>query len=833
MSHAYQPRVEYNLNRGWKFHLGDAKDAFRTEYDDSSWEKTNLPHSFSIPYFLSNRFYVGYGWYRKNLLLPKEWDGQKIFLDFDGVFQEIKLFVNGQFSGSHRGGYTGFRIDITPFLKFGEKNVISAQVNNIWDPTLAPRSGEHVFSGGIYRNVRLVVSNPIHIDWYGTFVTTPNITKEKAPVNVKTDLVNQGNQDCTVQLETMILDQEGKTLSSKTDSYKIEKGKTIQVEQNLTPIQNPKLWSPDTPYQYQIRSIVKVDQKTVDGFITNFGCRWFKWDKDTGFWLNGERRYLRGANVHQDRAGWGDAATDAAFARDIAYMKEIGFEVIRGSHYPHAPSFVEACDRQGMLFWSELCFWGTASFGKAGHWRASSAYPENEKERPAFEESVMTALSEMIRIHRNSPSILCWSMCNEVFFTRQQDLGLVRDFLKRLVELSHKLDPTRLAACGGVQRGNLDHCGDIAGYNGDGASIRDFQNPGIPNIVSEYGASRTGYRPDRFFAGFDNNITGKREFEWRSGEIRWCGFDHGSIAGNYGIMGVMDYFRLPKRSWYWYRENYAGVPHPEWAKEGIPAEVKLTSSSNVIKHADGTDDVQLFATILDAEGNEISNSPDVTLRIVSGPGEFPTGREITFSQNSDIVICDGKCSIDMRAYYAGDIVVEAISSGLKKSTLTIKALNAPEFTKDSPIVTNRPYHKYTEKDENANNSTIGVDMAFFKPTRASSSKQNHSSSLAVDSNDDTSWQPDDNDQTPWFSVTPERFIMGNFIECDLGTPVKSYTIDCSEDKENWTVLSQYNGDGVTSIRCKTNIQKEASHYRITFPNGKNIILKRFSVYTAK
>jgi len=183
-------RETANFNRDWKFQLGDAPGADTAMFDDSTWDDANLPHSFSMPYFAADRFYVGYGWYRKHFDVPAAWSGKRINLEFDGVFQVAELFVNGRRIGEHKGGYTGFTFDITDAVKAGD-NIVAVRVNNNWNARLAPRAGEHVFSGGIYRDVRLVVADPVHVAWYGTFVTTPQVSKESGTVKVKTEVVNE------------------------------------------------------------------------------------------------------------------------------------------------------------------------------------------------------------------------------------------------------------------------------------------------------------------------------------------------------------------------------------------------------------------------------------------------------------------------------------------------------------------------------------------------------------------------------------------------------------------------------------------------------------------
>ena len=614
------PREVLNLNPSWKYSRGDDAGAERTAYDDSAWERVGLPHSFSIPYFMSKDFYVGYGWYRREVDLTAKQLKKKIFLEFDGVFQEAEVFVNGVRAGSHVGGYTGFSIDITPQARKG-RNVIAVRVNNLWHPDRAPRAGEHVFSGGIYRNVRLVLKSPAYIDWYGTSVTTPDLAQNdgrSSTVRVVTDLCNATGSEATFRLQTDVVDAEGRTVASVTDDYKIASGASVQADQTTPTVEQPICWSPEQPYLYKVVSTLSRKGRMLDRTETVLGFRWMEWTADKGFFLNGKHLYLRGANVHQDHAGWGDAVTEEAMRRDVRMMKEAGFDMIRGSHYPHAPAFSDACDREGMLFWSEVSFWGTAGPKVDGGWTAS-AYPVEEQDIEGFERNVLRQLEEMIRIHRNHPSVFVWSMCNEPFFTDGKTIPGVKSLLKKMVDTAHRLDPTRKAAVGGAQRplgkDRIDGIGDVAGYNGDGANIADFQQPGIPSVVTEYGSTTAG-RPGKYMAGWGDlgRDEGWKGREWRSGQAIWCGFDHGSIFGeNMARMGIVDYFRLPKRAWYWYRNEYGHEEPPAWPQEGVPARLRLEASKTTGILADGTDDVQLVVTVLDRDGRELSNSPDVTL----------------------------------------------------------------------------------------------------------------------------------------------------------------------------------------------------------------------------
>ena len=637
-SFASESRNILNFNRDWTFTLGDHPGAEATAFDAGSWQHIAIPHSFSIPYFgATNSFYVGYGWYRKHFTVPKDWSGKRLFLDFDGAFQDAQIFINGRKVGSHQGGYTGFEIEITHAAVEGD-NLIAVRLNNLWNPRLAPRAGEHTFSGGIYRDVWLVVTNPLHVAWYGTFVTTPKVSAEFGTVNVKTELVNEYDAPKDFELRTEILNSNGETVASMASTAAIAARETITIDQTSKAIAHPRLWSPEQPYLYTVKTTVLESGRIIDAYSSPLGFRWFEFTADRGFFLNGKHRYFRGANVHQDHAGWGDAVADSGLYRDVKMIKNAGFDFIRGSHYPHAPAFTSACDSLGILFWSENCFWGTG--GMKSPW-GGSAYPTNPADEADFEASVRASLRDMIRIHRNHPSIVVWSMDNEVFFSDAAVMPKVRRFLRELVAYSHELDPTRPAAIGGAQRGDIDKLGDIAGYNGDGARL--FPNPGIPNVVSEYGSMMVD-RPGLYEPGWgdlpetpgaDKDVEGSWRLPWRSGEVIWCGFDHGSIAGRqFGGMGMIDYFPLPKRQWYWYRNAYNHTPPPAWPAPGVANALQLVADKSTLGAIDGTDDAQLVVSVVDRNGKALSNCPPVTLAIESGPGEFPTGPSITLDRKS-------------------------------------------------------------------------------------------------------------------------------------------------------------------------------------------------------
>jgi hypothetical protein len=821
------PRQSINFNQAWKFKLADVNGAQAAAYDDSAWSVVGLPHSFSLPYFLSAKFYVGYGWYRKHFTAPAEWSGKRVFLEFEGAFQDAQVFVNGKSIGKHQGGYTGFSLDATSAVVTGD-NVVAVQLNNNWNAQLAPRAGDHTFSGGLYRDVHLVVTDPLHVTWYGTFVATPTVSTTSATVNIKTEIRNDNATDKNCTLKTDIVDSKGATVATVSSTQAVTANSTVTVDQTTPAIANPSLWHPDHPTLYRAVSTISEGTTALDGFSTNFGIRSITWSATSGFSINGTHLYLHGVDVHQDHAGWGDGVTNAGFYRDVKLVKDAGFNFIRGSHYPKDPGFADACDQLGVLFWSENCFWGMGGATGEGSWAAAGAYPNNAADQAAFETSVTDSLTGMIRVHRNHPSIIAWSMSNEPFFTADATKPKMSALLSKEVTLAHQLDPTRSAGIGGAQRpqgaSRIDKLGDVAGYNGDGATISEFQNPGIPSVVTEYG-SVAASRPGAYDPGWGNlsaTLTGgvPTEYAWRAGQALWCAFDHGSVGSTkLETMGIVDYFRLPKRAYYWYRNTYAKVGPPTWPTSGTPAALQLTTDKTSLAAVDGTDDAQLIVTVVDSKGTAISNNVPVTLSVSSGPGEFPTGTSITFTpagsgDQSDIAILDGKAAIEFRSYYSGTSVIKATSPGLTAASITITSQGSPAWVEGVTKGTAaRPYTRYTSGTTAGTSQTLALN----RPTDASSN-----AGTAGDGNDGdstTSWQAASTDANPWWSVSLESSYTVSSVQLTFPTAANyRYTIDVSPDGTQWTTkVDQSQNTSTTQIRtATTSFGSGVGYVRVSF-----------------
>ncbi|MCL8017227.1 glycoside hydrolase family 2 TIM barrel-domain containing protein [Streptomyces sp. AS02] len=791
-------RQRTNINREWRFTLGDHQGAQSPDFDDADWQLIGLPHSFSLPYFQESTFYMGAGWYRRGLVLDEKQVAGTVRLEFEGAFQVADVYVNGVHAGRHEGGYTGFPVDISALARPGV-NLLAVRVDNTWDPRVAPLAGEHVFSGGLYRDVWLDTVGLLHVDWYGTRVTTPGLAEGRPVVRVETELRNSGESPVRARLTTTVLDPEGGVvarLESPDDEFAPG---VVTVTHTTEVLPDVRLWSPETPVLYRaVSTLTSADGRTLDRYETSFGFRYADWTADRGFFLNGTHRYLLGANVHQDQAGWGDAVTNRSIRRDLELVKEAGFDFVRGSHYPHDPVFASYADELGLLIWSEGVFWGTGP-GGTSPWSGGS-YPVEERHRAGFEASVRSQLAEMIRINRNSPSVIAWSMGNEAFFCDPEVLPEVRRLLTELVDLSHELDPTRPAAIGGVQRGDLDRIGDIAGYNGDGAWL--FPDPGVPNLVSEYG-SVIEDRPGSFAPGWGDLAKDCGEgpgephpwrYPWRSGEAVWCGFDHGSIAGRaFGSMGIVDYARLPKRSWYWYRDHHRRTPPPAWPVPGRPAGLALTSDRATLESADGTDDVQIVVALVDDRGEPVSCSVPVTLTVESGPGEFATGRRIRFTPDDPAAdgLCavrDGRAAAFFRSYHSGTTRIRATSPGLDDAVIDLVTVGGPPLEGASPV----PLDRYAPAAGTAPGAGDGELTRFGRdnPTRASSHRPAHPSRQVNDGCATTHWLPLDGDREPWVAVDLERLVTVRRVHVEFVTDGDhGFVVEASRDRLAWTVIA--------------------------------------------
>ncbi|MBR4772393.1 MAG: DUF4982 domain-containing protein [Bacteroidales bacterium] len=425
-------RVHTTFDFDWKFSLAATDGAQARDFDDSAWTGVQLPHDWSmtLPYLSPEQggqgsmgfMQGGIGWYRKTFAVPAAWKGRRVSLEFDGVYHRATIYVNGKQAGFHPYGYTAFALDITDLLEPGRDNVVAVKVDHSDCPTSRWYSGS-----GIYRHVWLNVTDPVHVALWGTYVTTPSVSAQKASVHIETSLENETAKQASISLVSELKGPDGRVVARKTTSATLPAAGKEVVAQDFT-VEAPMLWDLDTPHLYSVVTTVRRGGRTVDNYETTFGIRDIRFDADKGFFLNGRSVKMKGGDVHQDAGSLGAAIPDRAQERRIRLMKETGFNAIRCSHNPPAREFLDWCDRIGMLVIDE-------SFDK---WK-SGYYAQ------WYDEWWKADLTSMVLRDRNHPSIVLWSVGNE---TREQ-FDMSGEGTTRLAALRaecERLDPTRKVA---------------------------------------------------------------------------------------------------------------------------------------------------------------------------------------------------------------------------------------------------------------------------------------------------------------------------------------------------------------------------------------------------
>jgi beta-galactosidase len=366
-------------------------------------------------------FPAGTGWYRKKFMAPAAWKGKQIAIFFEGVYMNSEVFINGRSLGIHPYGYTSFSYDLTPHLNFGKENIISVRVDNSQQKNCRWYSGS-----GIYRHVKLLVTNPIHINQWGVVITTTDISKEKATVVVRTSIKNETDRPQSIRVNTQLTDQLLKPAGSNSFTIELPANGEKEIGQTIT-VNNPRLWSPETPITYKAQIQLMKGGAAIDNTSEAFGIRSISYDVQNGFRLNGKKIILNGGCVHHDNGCLGAAAYDRAETRKVELLKSAGFNAVRTSHNPPSEAFLNACDRLGLLVIDE-------SFDG---WREKKTTHDYAKH---FDEWWQRDLGSMVLRDRNHPSIIMWSIGNEIIERKSPDAVKTANMLSGYVR---QLDPTR------------------------------------------------------------------------------------------------------------------------------------------------------------------------------------------------------------------------------------------------------------------------------------------------------------------------------------------------------------------------------------------------------
>ena len=423
-------RQIYNIDDDWAYLENNTNNIDDIHNSNFTWEKINLPHTW-------NRYdnvdaEPGYrrdaSWYQKNIFIPIFSYDQNVILYFEGSNITTEVYVNTKFAGEHVGGYVGFEIDITKFINKGEDNIINVRVDNSYNPDVIPsQKSDFCISGGIVRNVWLKIVPKNYIKNFHAVIS--NVNKTSAETKIETNIICLDELD--VGLRTRLISPEGKLIEeTKTKLKLIREINLVQFEFNK--IKNPKLWSPDNPNLYTVKVNLEENNKLIDSTSDKIGFRWFEFKKHGPFYLNGKKLLIKGTHRHEDFAGYGEAMPDSLQLRDMKMIKEMGANFVRLAHYPQSPLIYKTCDELGLLVWDELP-WCRGGMGEE-EWKANTK----------------RLLKEQINQNFNHPSIIIWSLGNELDWLPDFPNGSIEDsldaFLKVLNNISHTIDPSRLTA---------------------------------------------------------------------------------------------------------------------------------------------------------------------------------------------------------------------------------------------------------------------------------------------------------------------------------------------------------------------------------------------------
>ncbi|HEX7072093.1 MAG TPA: beta-galactosidase GalB [Rhodothermales bacterium] len=599
-------RRTIDFNADWRFHLGDLPGAESPEFADTTWRELQLPHDWSIEGPFSpdhpatpggGALPGGVGWYRKTFAHPAPESDRRVFVEFDGIYRNGEVWINGHRLGIRPNGYISYRYDLTDYLEAdGDSNVIAVRVDNSAQPNSRWYSGS-----GIYRNVRLVMTPPVYVDHWGTFVTTPNVTPERARVVARTKVRNATQEAQTVRLQTLLFDDRDREVVEAEMDVSVPPDSAVEVELELH-VDAPSMWSVDAPYLYNAVSRVSGEATGVDEYVTPFGIRTFAFDPETGFSLNGRRMKIQGVCNHHDLGALGAAVNVRAIERQLDVLRGMGVNAIRTAHNPPAPELLDLADRMGFLVMDEAFdMWRR---GKSPY--DYSLYWDEWHERD---------LRDFILRDRNHPSVILWSIGNEIL-EQWDSTGI--EMTRELARIVRELDPTRPVTAGNNEPNpwnNLIRSGalDVIGFNYAHASWTSFPErfPRMPFIATETTsalATRGSYdmpsdsvrvwpevwnipakgNPDFTCSSYDNCRVGwgsthqealriVRDHDFVSGMFVWTGFDYLGEPTPYdwparsSYFGIVDLAGFPKDAYYLYKSLWTDepvlhlLPHWNWS----------------------------------------------------------------------------------------------------------------------------------------------------------------------------------------------------------------------------------------------------------------------------
>jgi beta-galactosidase len=595
-----QPDRKANFDSLWRFSKGDTEGAQAPDFNDSSWRMLNLPHDWSIEGPFSEDapaagtgayLPTGIGWYRKQFTLPSATRGKRIALQFDGVYQRSEVWINGMSLGMRPYGFSTFSYDLTPHLKpAGKPNHIAVRVDNSLQPNCRWYTGS-----GIYRHTWLIITDPIHLAQWGTFITTPSISPQSALAEVKTRVMNESDREAACDLTIEILDQKGTVVQQSSSTMPVLPGGEVTFVQRLQ-VASPALWSVSAPNLYTVRSTLRSRGEQLDRDTTTFGIREVKFDVDRGFLLNGEHVKINGVCIHGDCGSVGTAVPERMWERRLELLQKMGCNAIRLSHNPPAPELLDLLDKMGFLVMAEAF----------DEWKQPKLQTPLYGYHKYFDEWSARDMSAMIERDRNHPSIVIWSAGNEM---PDQSDPHGPETLQALLDIMRSKDPSRLvtAACDQIAAEPkaalpefLDKL-DVVGYNyvdrwrdrrekfysvdRHDCPNRRFIGTETSSIFGPRGVYAFETPEDPFYGRAANTAIEVEQlqkfiqtYDYVSGDFIWTGIDYLGESlwpAKLGSSGALDTCGFPKDGYYFYQSRWTRetvlhlFPHWNWSgREG-------------------------------------------------------------------------------------------------------------------------------------------------------------------------------------------------------------------------------------------------------------------------
>ncbi len=593
------------INNDWRFILQDVKNAENADFNDSRWQNIDLPHDWSVkgqlsPTLASCTGYLpgGIGWYRKAINIPADKQNEKVYLYFEGVYNRSDVYINGKHIGNRPNGYISFMYDATPYVKFGQENIIAVRVDH------SRSADSRWYTGsGIYRDVWLVYSNPVHITQWGVYVY-PEVSKNRETLNVEVEVNNDSKNTEKLVIVNELFDKSGKSVARDRKNLSVTPGNTSKITAKLS-VSNPNLWSVDNPILYNLKTTVLKDGKEIDSSETRTGFRTYTFDPNKGFALNGEWMKVKGVCLHHDGGVLGSAVPKEIWKRRLLNLKEIGCNAIRTSHNPQATDLYELCDELGFLVMDEAFDeWEFPKRKWLEGWNVGT--PGFEGSYDFFEEWGERDLADMVKRDRNHISVFAWSIGNEVDYPNDPyshpvldggaDTGFTQpifggfkkdapdamrlgDIAKRLAAVVRKYDTSRPVTAGlaGVAMSNqtaYPAALDIAGYN---------------YTESMYDSDHKKY-PDRVIFGSENRHDmsawkAVRDKEFIFGQFLWTGIDYLGESGRWPsrgfYSGLMDFGGFIKPRGYFRQSLWSDKPMAYLGTYPIPGKGSASQMKDV------------------------------------------------------------------------------------------------------------------------------------------------------------------------------------------------------------------------------------------------------------